>query len=356
MSHPPQEKFNGFLLPENTPGVFIEHFDLGPPSVTNDSIVYAHLFRAAKQACLQQGWAFRSFSSIETPGVLEDFSQRKIKAFPTLILYSDGVELGRRMAIIGTVEEIIEWAGNLLASAGVVVPPPYVPDASLGCIPVTEDSEELGVEQLDEDELPEYVVVKTGLIDVVDHHMQTVQPLKIIYFGGKHPGLPRWITPLRYADELFGNRIIAYCLRDEMEKTFRLDRMHLPEPPLPDGRNDFRAIARCLNGSQMLHGMLLQIARLKKIPLETSLAAHFSDKGEFESFFDEYSYGGFILELKITADVIYLSIGFDANEYELMHYHFTPDPEPQLRPEIATHYRLYASGYYDSRCREDFDQ
>ena len=57
------------------------------------------------------------------------------------------------------------------------------------------------------------------------------------------------------------DRIIAYCLRDEMEKTFRLDRMHLPEPPLPDGRNDFRAIARCLNGAQMPDGMRLILFR-----------------------------------------------------------------------------------------------
>lgn len=340
MSNPISAFPNGYPLPENTPGIFIEHFDLGPPGA-DDSIVYAYLFRAAKQACLQQGWAFRSFSSTETPGVREDFLQRKIKAFPTLILYSDGVELGRRTTIIGTVEEIIDWVESLLAGAGVAPPPPYVPDASLDCIIVSEDGEELEMEQSDEEELPEDAVVTPGLIDVVDHHMQTGQPLKIIYFGGKHPGLPRWITPLRYGEQLGGNHIIAYCLRDEMEKTFRLDRMHLPEPPLPDGRNDFRAIARCLNGSQMLHGMLLQIARLKKIPLETSLAAHFSEKGEFESFFDEYSYGGFILELKITAYVIYLSIGFEANEYEMMHYHFTSDPEPQLRPEIATHYEIY---------------
>lgn len=33
--------------------VLIEHFDLGPPSETDDSIVYAPLFLTAKQACLQ---------------------------------------------------------------------------------------------------------------------------------------------------------------------------------------------------------------------------------------------------------------------------------------------------------------
>lgn len=342
--------------PETTPGVFIEHFDLCEPYGTQESMVYPHLFRKAKEVCTMNGWSFRSYSSVETPGVRADFINRNIRSFPTLILYRDGVELGRWTAIVGTVEQIISWAENLLGDKGMGLPPLLIPDVLRDSFILAEDGSILSIET-EKDATPQNIESKNpSLLDVVDHHMQTVQPIKVIYFGGHQPGLPRMITPLRYGEQKGGNHIIAYCLQDEMEKTFRLDRMHLPVPPLPDGENDFRAISRCLGGTQMLHGMLLQIARLKKIPLETSLAAHFSDKGEFESFFDEYSYGGFILELKITAEVIYLSIGFDANDYELMHYHFTSDPEPQLMPEIATHYRLYANGYDGSRRREDFDQ
>jgi hypothetical protein len=117
--------------------------------------------------------------------------------------------------------------------------------------------------------------------------------------------------------------------------------MHLPGPPLADGRNDFRIIAKCLGKPGFIEGMLAQIARLGNLPIEEALAKHFDQHGEFGSFFDEYPYGGYTLELSITSSVIYLSIGYEANDCDVMHYEFTPECEPRLTPGIATHYSLY---------------
>ncbi|MEI6175940.1 MAG: hypothetical protein WCS43_03540 [Verrucomicrobiota bacterium] len=185
----------------------------------------------------------------------------------------------------------------------------------------------------------------TALREEIERHFVSAAPLEVIYFGGGLPGGRRLLTPLRYCEQRGSNYIIAFCHRSGIEKTFRLDRMHLPGPPLADGRNDFRVIAKCLGTPRMIDGMLTQIAHLGNLPMEQALAKHFDRHGEFETFFDEYSYGGYILELKITAAVIYLSLGFDANDFKLMHYEFTPECEPRLTPGIATHYSIYLGGH-----------
>ena len=180
-----------------------------------------------------------------------------------------------------------------------------------------------------------------ALRDEIERHFASGTPLEIIYFGGGLPGQSRLITPLRYCEERGRNYIIALCHRSGIEKTFRLDRMHLPGPPMADGRNDFRIIAKCLGKPGFIESMLAQIARLCNLPIEQVLAAHFEQRGEFESFFDQYPYGGYTLELKITSTVIYLSLGYEANDCGVMHYEFTPECEPRLTPGIATHYSLY---------------
>jgi hypothetical protein len=72
--------------------------------------------------------------------------------------------------------------------------------------------------------------------------------------------------------------------------------MHLPVPPLANGQNDFRTISECFGRPGFIEGMLAQIARLGNLPMEKALATHFEQRGEFESFFSEYPYGGFTLE------------------------------------------------------------
>jgi|GEM_PF-5527670 len=52
----------------------------------------------------------------------------------------------------------------------------------------------------------------------------------------------------------------------------------------------------------------------------------------------------YTLELQLTSTVIYLSLGYEANVYETMHYQFTPENDPRLTPGIATHYSLYLNG------------
>jgi hypothetical protein len=180
-----------------------------------------------------------------------------------------------------------------------------------------------------------------ALREEVERHFASGTPLEVIYFGGGLPGACRTITPLRYCEQRGRSHIIGLCHRSGIEKTFRLDRMHLPGPPLANGKNDFRVLAKCLGNARLIEGMLTQIARLGNLPMENALNAHFERLDEFESFFDEYSYGGYTLELKITSAVIYLSLGYEANAYETMHYEFTPDSNPRLTPGIATHYSLY---------------
>ncbi len=180
----------------------------------------------------------------------------------------------------------------------------------------------------------------TALRRELESHFVSGTPLEVIYFGGGLPGKSRTITPLRYCEKRGPDYLIALCHRSGIEKTFRLDRMHLPGPPLADGKNDYQIIAMCLGKPGFIDGMLVQIARLGNLPMEQVLAAHFEQRGEFESFFAEYPYGGYTLELKITSTLIYLSLGYEANDIGLTHYEFTAEPEPRLKPGIATHYTL----------------
>ncbi len=114
--------------PETTPGVFLEHFDLSWPLRDGaDGIIYGYLFRAAMEAAAAAGWTFRSYSSVETPGTDDDWIRRQIRAFPTLILFRDGVELGRHTAIINTVQGIQLWGNKLLGIETEKLPPPTIP-------------------------------------------------------------------------------------------------------------------------------------------------------------------------------------------------------------------------------------
>ncbi|MDP3851343.1 MAG: hypothetical protein Q8Q59_12620 [Luteolibacter sp.] len=101
--------------PETNPGVFIEHFDFSPPyGDGRDGVIYRRLYEAAKEAATIEGWSFRSYSVVATPGSDVDWIARQIRHFPTLILYRDGVELGRHTAIVNTVPGILFWTKKLL--------------------------------------------------------------------------------------------------------------------------------------------------------------------------------------------------------------------------------------------------
>ena len=82
-----------------------------------DGIVYGGLFKTAMEAAVLAGWTFRSYSSLETLGTQEDFIHRQLRSFPTLILYRDGVELGRHIYIFNTVAGILAWENKLLGVA-----------------------------------------------------------------------------------------------------------------------------------------------------------------------------------------------------------------------------------------------
>lgn len=101
--------------PENTPGVFLEHYDLTWPRCEGESGFMAYsIYENAKEAAATAGWGFRSYSSLETPGTAEDFGLRTIMHFPTLILFKDGVELGRYKYSTSPVKIILEWGNELL--------------------------------------------------------------------------------------------------------------------------------------------------------------------------------------------------------------------------------------------------
>lgn len=176
----------------------------------------------------------------------------------------------------------------------------------------------------------------------LERRFATGEPLEVVYFGGGLPGLRRTLTPLRWCDKRGRSHLIGRCHREGMEKTFRLERMHLPVPPLENGLNDFRTISTSFPDG-FLEGMLMQIAALGNLPIENALAAHHAEHGEFDSFFDEYVYGGYILSLEFKAGVTYLSFGYEASESFEIHYEFLPGPEPRLTPGIGTHYALYLS-------------
>ncbi|MCF7675888.1 MAG: WYL domain-containing protein [Akkermansiaceae bacterium] len=327
-----------YPTPETTPGVFLEHFDLSPPTGDGqDGIIYGHLFKNAKEAAEVTGWRFRSYSSRETPGTMEDFSHRQIRAFPTLILYCDGVELGRHTFVHNSVEGIVAWGNKLLGVEGreaAIGKGPTIPQAS-GAPPPPQISNI--PTPVNEDTDPDL----TALREELERRFVSGEPLEVIYFGGGLPGARRAITPLRYCETRGRGYLIGLCHRSGIEKTFRLDRMHLPGVSLANGTNDFRILAGCLGSSRLLEGMLAQIARLGNLPMENALAAHLAQGGGFESFFDEYAYGGYTLELRFTSQVIQLSLGYEANGCETIHYEFTPGGEPRLSPGIATHYALY---------------
>ncbi len=132
--------------PETTAGVFLEHFDLSPPlDDSREWIIYGHLFRTAREAADAEGWTFRSYSSRETPGTDEDFLGRKIRSFPTLILYRDGVELGRHTAVASSVEGIKYWGNELLGFPVDTLTnwPPPVPASLAANAYITESGEVL---------------------------------------------------------------------------------------------------------------------------------------------------------------------------------------------------------------------
>ena len=166
--------------------------------------------------------------------------------------------------------------------------------------------------------------------------------IEVIYFGGSLPGVRRRLIPLGYCEKRGRDYIIAFCERSGMEKTFCLKRMHLPEVPVAEGQNDFREIDRCLGKAGFLEGMLGQIARLGNLPMEKALAVHVEEKNEFESFFEEYVYGGYTLELSFGSERISLRLGYEAVDMEEALYEFTLEREPSLRTVEATHYPVYA--------------
>ena len=100
--------------PETTLGIFLEHFDLSCPSNGLEVIVYRQLVDAAEQAAALAGWHFRSYSKLATAGTCQDYFVRNIRSFPMLILYRDGIELGRSCICMNPVEEIISWGNRLL--------------------------------------------------------------------------------------------------------------------------------------------------------------------------------------------------------------------------------------------------
>ncbi|MFT4175483.1 MAG: hypothetical protein QM627_02395 [Luteolibacter sp.] len=174
----------------------------------------------------------------------------------------------------------------------------------------------------------------------IERGIHSAARIDVIYFGGSLPGSLRKITPLRYSEERGKDYLIAFCHQSRMEKTFKLERMNLPEPPMEGGKNDYITISKFLLNPQLLDGMLSQIAALGNLPIERALAAHHSAHGEFESFFKEYSYGGYILSLRLSDSLISLHFGYEAADAEGMNYRFTVESSPQLTPEIADHYRL----------------
>jgi hypothetical protein len=175
----------------------------------------------------------------------------------------------------------------------------------------------------------------------LERRFSTGEPLEVVYFGGGLPGLSRTLTPLRWCEKRGRSHVIARCHRNGMEKTFRLERMHLPAPPLENGANDFRTISASLPAG-FLEGMLMQSCALGNLPIENALAAHLAENGGFASFFDEYVYGGYILSFEFRAGLTYLSFGYEAGEAFEIHYEFLPGQQPRLKPGIGTHYALYA--------------
>ena len=101
--------------PENTPGLFLEHFDLSPASGECDpSLVYPAALQAARDTATFLASSFRSYSDGQIPSTMDNFVRRNIRSFPTYILFRDGVELGRTSMLVLSAEPLIAWASKLL--------------------------------------------------------------------------------------------------------------------------------------------------------------------------------------------------------------------------------------------------
>jgi hypothetical protein len=159
----------------------------------------------------------------------------------------------------------------------------------------------------------------------IEEHFSTGMPMNIIYFGGGLPGRCRSITPLRYCPTRGDSHLIALCHSGGHEKTFLIDRMHLPCPPIDDGLNDYRVLCRILGTTELLDHLLHQIIQHGKEPMAKALADHYAETGEWESFFDAFPYGAFTMKLEISAASLVLSFGYEANECEIHHYYFNAD-------------------------------
>ena len=60
-----------------------------------------------------------------------------------------------------------------------------------------------------------------GLDAVTERH----EPIEIVYGGGSQPGARRVVTPRALVFARGRHYLVAYCHRDEIEKTFRIDRI-----------------------------------------------------------------------------------------------------------------------------------
>lgn len=89
-------------------------------------------------------------------------------------------------------------------------------------------AKEVGSTEVKEDDS---AMEMTALREELERHMASGTPLEIIYFGGGLPGQLRSITPLHYCEKRGRGHLIGLCHRSGIEKTFRLDRIHLPGPP-----------------------------------------------------------------------------------------------------------------------------
>lgn len=114
--------------PETTPGVFLAHFDLSEPLGNGEEVIIYHgTYLAAKELAAGEGWTFRSYSSKETPGTRQDFLIRNIRSFPMVILYRDGIELGRISVAYAGVSYFRNWSHKLLGMETEELPAVRVP-------------------------------------------------------------------------------------------------------------------------------------------------------------------------------------------------------------------------------------
>lgn len=84
---------------------------MAPNRVTHEQVL-----EAARQAAETNGWGFRSYSSGEWWATNEDFIERRIVSFPTLVLFLDGEEAGRITMSEMTPNFISQWAKETVAN------------------------------------------------------------------------------------------------------------------------------------------------------------------------------------------------------------------------------------------------